>query len=168
MFPCIHAINSVVAPRFPGRYLHLPANPLSKPSSVLSCAPVLPIRQPWNSSMHYRTSRASFESPYVSMPLCPALSAFRCTMRRSHCKSPLRTNMEFYRVLSGADNYAVLGWWWLTLSDDRDRVSKGDLVLIPIRLMNRSTEIWGEDANEFRYAQVTLSIILYGLTAGTL
>lgn len=30
------------------------------------------------------------------------------------------------------------------------RVSKGDLVVIPIRLLNRSTEIWGEDANEFR------------------
>jgi cytochrome P450 len=30
------------------------------------------------------------------------------------------------------------------------RVSKGDLVQIPIRLLNRSTEVWGEDANEFR------------------
>ncbi|KAI9443955.1 cytochrome P450 [Lactarius indigo] len=30
------------------------------------------------------------------------------------------------------------------------RVSKGDSVAIPIRLLNRSTEIWGEDANEFR------------------
>ncbi|KAI0280140.1 cytochrome P450 [Russula aff. rugulosa BPL654] len=30
------------------------------------------------------------------------------------------------------------------------RVSKGDLVIIPIRMLNRSTEIWGEDANEFR------------------
>jgi len=30
------------------------------------------------------------------------------------------------------------------------RVSKGDLVVIPIRLLNRSTEVWGEDANEFR------------------
>ncbi|KAN0109020.1 cytochrome P450 monooxygenase [Russula decolorans] len=30
------------------------------------------------------------------------------------------------------------------------RVSKGDLVIIPIRLLNRSTEVWGEDANEFR------------------
>ncbi|KAH9016227.1 cytochrome P450 [Lactarius pseudohatsudake] len=30
------------------------------------------------------------------------------------------------------------------------RVFKGDSVAIPIRLLNRSTEIWGEDANEFR------------------
>ncbi|KAH9169235.1 cytochrome P450 [Lactarius sanguifluus] len=30
------------------------------------------------------------------------------------------------------------------------RVSKGDSVSIPIRLLNRSTEIWGEAANEFR------------------
>ncbi|KAH8977228.1 cytochrome P450 [Lactarius akahatsu] len=30
------------------------------------------------------------------------------------------------------------------------RVFKGDSVSIPIRLLNRSTEIWGEDANEFR------------------
>jgi len=30
------------------------------------------------------------------------------------------------------------------------RVSEGDLVAVPIRLLNRSTEIWGEDANEFR------------------
>ncbi|KAH9954761.1 cytochrome P450 [Russula dissimulans] len=30
------------------------------------------------------------------------------------------------------------------------RVSKGDMMSIPIRLLNRSTEIWGEDANEFR------------------
>ncbi|KAH9005440.1 cytochrome P450 [Lactarius hatsudake] len=30
------------------------------------------------------------------------------------------------------------------------RLSKGDTVTIPIRLLNRSTEIWGEDANEFR------------------
>ncbi|KAF8491342.1 cytochrome P450 [Russula emetica] len=30
------------------------------------------------------------------------------------------------------------------------RMSKGDLVVIPIRLLNRSTEVWGEDANEFR------------------
>lgn len=30
------------------------------------------------------------------------------------------------------------------------RVSKGDSIVIPIRLLNRSTEIWGEDANEFR------------------
>lgn len=49
-----------------------------------------------------------------------------------------------------------------------DRVSKGDLVLVPIRLLNRSTEIWGEDANEFRYAQELLSVILYVLTVGTL
>ena len=34
-----------------------------------------------------------------------------------------------------------------------DRISKGDLVLIPIRLLNRSPELWGEDANEFRYAK---------------
>ena len=38
----------------------------------------------------------------------------------------------------------------------RDRVTKGDTVSIPIRLLNRSTEIWGEDANEFRYAAVLL------------
>ncbi|KAI0250884.1 cytochrome P450 [Lactifluus subvellereus] len=30
------------------------------------------------------------------------------------------------------------------------RVAKGDFVVVPIRLLNRSTEIWGEDANEFR------------------
>ncbi|KAI9460714.1 cytochrome P450 [Russula earlei] len=30
------------------------------------------------------------------------------------------------------------------------RVSKGDSVVIPIRLLNRSTAIWGDDANEFR------------------
>ena len=29
-------------------------------------------------------------------------------------------------------------------------MSKGDTVIIPIRLLNRSSEIWGEDANEFR------------------
>ena len=39
------------------------------------------------------------------------------------------------------------------LFDDGDRVSKGDVVAIPIRLLNRSTEVWGEDANEFRYAK---------------
>jgi cytochrome P450 len=33
----------------------------------------------------------------------------------------------------------------------RERVAKGDVVVIPIRLLNLSTEIWGEDANEFRY-----------------
>ncbi|KAH9980693.1 cytochrome P450 [Russula compacta] len=30
------------------------------------------------------------------------------------------------------------------------RVAKGDSVVIPIRLLNRSTDIWGEDANEFK------------------
>ncbi|KAI0321606.1 cytochrome P450 [Amylostereum chailletii] len=30
------------------------------------------------------------------------------------------------------------------------RVAAGDVVTVPIRLLNRSTEIWGEDANEFR------------------
>ncbi|KAH9980692.1 cytochrome P450 [Russula compacta] len=30
------------------------------------------------------------------------------------------------------------------------RLAKGDLVSIPIRLLNRSTEIWGDDANEFK------------------
>jgi hypothetical protein len=59
-------------------------------------------------------------------------------------------------------------WEWLTLSDDGDRVSKGDLVAIPIRMLNRSTEIWGEDANEFRYVQESFSIILYILTVGAL
>jgi hypothetical protein len=54
------------------------------------------------------------------------------------------------------------------LSDDGDRVSKGDLVVIPIRLLNRSTEVWGEDANEFRYAQVWPFIVLYVLTVGVL
>jgi cytochrome P450 len=53
-------------------------------------------------------------------------------------------------------------------SDDGDRVSKGDLVFIPIRLLNRSTEVWGEDANEFRYAQVSPFIMLYVLTVGVL
>ena len=52
--------------------------------------------------------------------------------------------------------------------DDGDRVSKGDLVFIPIRLLNRSTEVWGEDAKEFRYAQVSSFIMLYGLTVGLL
>ena len=52
------------------------------------------------------------------------------------------------------------------LSDYGDRVSKGDLVSIPIQLLNRSTELWGEDANEFRYAQVSPSIKLYVLTVG--
>ena len=33
-----------------------------------------------------------------------------------------------------------------------DRVSKGDSIAIPTLLLNRSTEIWGEDANEFRCA----------------
>jgi hypothetical protein len=54
------------------------------------------------------------------------------------------------------------------LSDDGDRVSKGDLVVIPIRLLNRSTEVWGEDANEFRYAQVSPFIMLYVWTVGVL
>lgn len=30
------------------------------------------------------------------------------------------------------------------------RVAKGDVVTIPIRIMNRSVDIWGEDAGEFR------------------
>ncbi|KAH9965553.1 cytochrome P450 [Lactifluus volemus] len=30
------------------------------------------------------------------------------------------------------------------------RLAKGDFVVIPIRLLNQSTELWGEDANEFR------------------
>ncbi|KAI0260279.1 cytochrome P450 [Gloeopeniophorella convolvens] len=30
------------------------------------------------------------------------------------------------------------------------RVAEGDVVTIPIRALNRATEIWGEDANEFR------------------
>ncbi|KAH8985283.1 cytochrome P450 [Lactarius akahatsu] len=30
------------------------------------------------------------------------------------------------------------------------RLSKGDTITIPIHLLNRSTEIWGDDANEFR------------------
>jgi cytochrome P450 len=51
--------------------------------------------------------------------------------------------------------------------DDGDRVSKGDVVVIPIRLLNRSTEVWGEDANEFRYAHL-LPFILYFLTVGVL
>jgi hypothetical protein len=45
-------------------------------------------------------------------------------------------------------------WNWLTLCW-YGRVSEGDLVTIPIRLLNRSTEIWGEDANEFKYAVVS-------------
>jgi cytochrome P450 len=53
------------------------------------------------------------------------------------------------------------------LSDNGDRVSKGDLVIIPIRLLNRSEEVWGEDANEFRYAQVS-PFIMYVLMAGIL
>lgn len=32
------------------------------------------------------------------------------------------------------------------------RVQKGDEVMIPIWLINRSKEIWGPDATEFRYA----------------
>ena len=38
-----------------------------------------------------------------------------------------------------------------------ERVAKGDTVVIPIRLLNHSTEIWGEDANEFRYGSHWLS-----------
>ncbi|KAI0032675.1 cytochrome P450 [Vararia minispora EC-137] len=30
------------------------------------------------------------------------------------------------------------------------RISKGDAVIIPIRMLNRSAEVWGEDAQEFR------------------
>jgi hypothetical protein len=41
------------------------------------------------------------------------------------------------------------------LADSLDRVSKGDSVAVPIRLLNRSTEIWGEDANEFRCAALS-------------
>ena len=54
------------------------------------------------------------------------------------------------------------------LSDDGDRVSKGDLVFIPIRLLNRSTEVWGENANEFKYAQVLHFGMLYVLMVGVL
>ena len=31
------------------------------------------------------------------------------------------------------------------------RVSKGDTIFIPILVINRSKEIWGEDALEFKY-----------------
>jgi hypothetical protein len=54
------------------------------------------------------------------------------------------------------------------LLDDRNRVSKGDLVAIPIRLLNRSIEVWGEDTNEFRYAQVSFFIMSYVLMVGVL
>jgi cytochrome P450 len=30
------------------------------------------------------------------------------------------------------------------------RIAKGDVVTIPIRILNRSVEVWGEDADEFR------------------
>jgi hypothetical protein len=149
--------------------LHLPAIRLSKPSSVLSCAPARLIHRPWTSSIHCRTSKALFVRLCVSMLLYLALSALRCTMQRSHCKSHLRTNRAFYGTLSGANNWCstqMVGADFL--SDDCDRVSKGDLVAIPIRLLNRSTEVWGEDANEFRYAQVSFLIMLYVLTVGVL
>ena len=39
----------------------------------------------------------------------------------------------------------------------REWVVKGDFVGIPIRLLNRSTEAWAEDPNEFRFASHLLS-----------
>jgi hypothetical protein len=85
----------------------------------------------------------------------------RCTLQRFYCKSRLRINRVFYGAQSGTNNHiSVLRWEGLTyLSDDGDRVSKDDLVFIPIRLLNRSPEVWGEDANEFRYVQVLPLII---------
>ena len=38
---------------------------------------------------------------------------------------------------------------------------------VPIRLLNRSTEIWGEDANEFRYSVVLFSFLPYRFEGGS-
>ena len=40
-------------------------------------------------------------------------------------------------------------------------VSKDDIIFIPILIMNRSKELWGEDAFEFKYVT---SLVLHALS----
>lgn len=40
------------------------------------------------------------------------------------------------------------------------RVAKGDVVLIPIKALNRLESLWGPDAHEFRYVSLSLFLPL--------
>ena len=46
---------------------------------------------------------------------------------------------------------AIVAFLDIELTYVRCRMTKGDIVLIPISILNRSTEIWGDDAAEFKY-----------------
>lgn len=43
------------------------------------------------------------------------------------------------------------------MADGPRRLREGDIVKLPIRAINRSKEIWGEDAEEFRFVDTTYS-----------
>ena len=48
------------------------------------------------------------------------------------------------------------------------RISKGDPITIPIQTMNRSKQLWGPDAEEFRCVDHTLSFSQVGLVTDVL
>ena len=42
------------------------------------------------------------------------------------------------------------------VSREEIHVTKGDIICIPVRILNRSKEIWGEDAHELRHGFISL------------
>ncbi|EJU05909.1 cytochrome P450 [Dacryopinax primogenitus] len=97
-----------------------------------------------------RAELLSYPSPQSDMDelsAIPYLDAFVREVMRFH--APVASTM---RMASAADEIPVSRPYVDTNGKERTTISvkKGDGIFIPIRVVNRSTSLWGPDAGEFR------------------
>ena len=81
-----------------------------------------------------------------------------CCLSRSHTLTKMASSATPSGIPVGP---IVRSMYILTLPRS---ISKGDPIFIPILAMNRSRELWGPDAHEFKYVAFRLCGLLCSLT----
>lgn len=103
--------------------------------------------------MLFHTSICSFVKHCVSMPPWRRPCVWLPKMTYYPSTNLLQTAKVLCTLESGSFRRKI--WYEFTYSSP-SRVCKGQTIQIPILALNRSKEIWGEDAREFKYVFISI------------
>lgn len=67
--------------------------------------------------------------------------------------------MDRYGVVRNTIMFVARSHYQRMMLITTNRIAKGDQILIPILMMNRSEELWGPDAHDFKYVTNVLSSV---------
>lgn len=153
--PSVYSFAAVLQPH--GHFLRSLHIQTSKPNCVKNCSPSKPTIHQWTNLILYLILMPSYAKHWDCIRLHPLYWGSVPRTIFYHSLNLLSTRREGCEICSSEVFFII--HIYISYSFYVLRLKKGQIVLIPIKAINKSVETWGEDAKEFKFVFLILVLI---------